>query len=161
MPQGPGQVIRFMLMAYYVSAQAEHPQACWEWLKFLTEQPELFSPYVETAHAGLPARRSVAASPVYSERVGPVLAASYRAAAEQGERAVSLVSMNRPEITLPLQWFEQALQTIMEGADVEYELNQAQRKAEAFTGCLETTTDLKDESELIDACIAQAEAAGP
>jgi multiple sugar transport system substrate-binding protein len=45
MPQGPGQMIHFMLMAYCISAQTEHPQACWEWLKFLTEQPELFSPY--------------------------------------------------------------------------------------------------------------------
>jgi uncharacterized protein (DUF849 family) len=59
-----------------------------------------------------------------------------------------------------MQWFEQALQAIMEGKDVEHELNKAQHKAEAFMNCLATRQDLQ-ENELVQACGAQVEAPEP
>jgi ABC-type glycerol-3-phosphate transport system substrate-binding protein len=47
--------------AYAISADTEHPDACWEWLMFLNNQ---IPPYT------MPARRSLAESDAYRQRVG-------------------------------------------------------------------------------------------
>jgi len=51
---------------YYISAATPHADACWQWLQFLTEQP--------SAVDGVPARRSVAESTAYREKVGAEVA---------------------------------------------------------------------------------------
>lgn len=47
--------------AYAISSQAEHPDACWEWIVFLSEQ---------MPHRLVPARRSLAESSEYGQLVG-------------------------------------------------------------------------------------------
>lgn len=61
--------------ALAISSQAQHPDACWHWIAFLSEQ----IPYVST-----PARRSVAESSAYEEQVGADPAAAVRAALSDG-----------------------------------------------------------------------------
>ena len=147
-------------MAFYISAQTEHPQACWDWLKFLSEQPSLFTLYSDT-HTGLPPRRSTAESSVYGEQVGQVVVVSYQAAVEQGNRLISsFPMMSRPEIIYPLQWFSHAVRDALEGKDAEAALSKAQHKAEIFADCLASKRDLYGE-ELVQTCIAQTEAVGP
>jgi multiple sugar transport system substrate-binding protein len=149
-PWGPGRVAGFYLQeAFVVSAHTEHPQACWEWLKFLTEQPALFV----DAQTGLPARRSVAESTAYREQVGEKVATAYREAIGQGERPVSTwLGANRQDVSYPFWWFGGALrQYIAEGGDVERLLGEVQRKAEAYVVCLETKQGLEG-MELAKAC---------
>ncbi len=156
MPRGPGRVASFALMAYYISAQTEHPQACWEWLKFLTEQPTLFSLYSAT-QTGLPPRRSVAESSSYEEQVGQAAAAAYRTAIEQGDHLAALAPvMSRLEITYPLEWFGGAVQAVTEGEDAASVLSEAQHRAEAYVGCLATRQNLEGE-EPAKACLREVD----
>jgi ABC-type glycerol-3-phosphate transport system substrate-binding protein len=60
-------------MAYAASADSQHPEACWEWMVYLSEQ---ISPFV------MPARRSLAESAEYTNQVGAEAAAVARASIE-------------------------------------------------------------------------------
>jgi len=51
---------------YFVSSQAQHPDACWQWISFLSEQ---------TSYRLMPARKSLAESATYEQRVGGDVAA--------------------------------------------------------------------------------------
>jgi len=149
MPWGPGRVADFHRRVLVISAHTEHPQACWEWLKFLTQQPAVFV----DARTGLPARRSVAESAAYRQRVGEEVATAYREAIGPSERPTSAVLLtNRQDLVYPFWWFSDALQqSIVEGEDAESVLGEAQRKAEAYVVCLETKQGLEGE-ELAKAC---------
>lgn len=56
-----------------ISKEAENPEACWEWIKFLSEHP---------LPGLMPARRSLASSPEYEALVGADVAATGRATIE-------------------------------------------------------------------------------
>jgi multiple sugar transport system substrate-binding protein len=60
-------------LGHAATADTEHPQACWEFLTFLSEHTV---PYV------MPARRSIVESAAFEERVGPEVAAVVRASIE-------------------------------------------------------------------------------
>jgi len=60
MPDGPGHVSDLTLIGYGISAQTEQAQACWEWLKFLSEQVSIMQ--------GVPTRRSMAESEAYRQK---------------------------------------------------------------------------------------------
>ena len=51
---------------YFVSSQAQHPDACWQWISFLSEQ---------TPYRLMPARKSLAESAAYEQQVGSDVAA--------------------------------------------------------------------------------------
>lgn len=55
---------------YFVSSQAQHPDACWQWIAFLSEQ---------TPYRLMPARKSLAESAAYEQQVGSDVAAVARA----------------------------------------------------------------------------------
>lgn len=128
-PLGPGGAGGYRSpKGYFISAQAESPQACWEWIIFLTEQ-------VEAAEA-FPARRSVAESEAYRQQVGEKRAAAYRA---------SVAGLERPfQISSEAAWLRgatyllfQAYGRVLEGeAGVETELNTAQGKAGEYRTCV-------------------------
>ncbi len=156
MPQGPGRIGDFMLGGYYISAQTGHAQACWEWLKFLSEQVGIAQ--------GIPARRSVAESEAYRQQVGAELADVYLFTLEQSNRISNLIEPLNPtdrRTAFFAAQLQKALEAAIAGADIEQALAEAQRKVDAYVLCLETTTGYQDESELIDLCTAQAEAIGP
>ena len=104
---------------YLVFSQTEAPDACWRWLAYLSEQ---------MPHLMAPARRSLATSPAYEDRVGTEMAATVTSTMEgllffppypsEFERAAS-------------DAFVQALWQVMEGeATPEEALQWAQQEAE-------------------------------
>lgn len=58
---------------YFVSSQTQHPDACWQWISFLSEQ---------TPYRLMPARKSLADSTAYEQQVGSDVAAVARASVE-------------------------------------------------------------------------------
>ena len=156
MPQGPGRVGNFRLNAHFISAQTEHPQACWEWLKFLSEQVAIVQ--------GVPARRSLAESEAYRWQVGEELAAVYLASLEQTERLFTSAQHFYPRGKSYIgRRLWSILEAIEEGEDVDVELmlDEAQHKVEQFIQCLETQGSHEDERELIHTCINRIEGLGP
>jgi multiple sugar transport system substrate-binding protein len=104
-----------LVRGYAIAAQAQHPEACWEWIKFLSQQP---TPY------GMPPRRSIAESPAYEGQAGPAVAAAARASIEHA-LIVSSVQLAFQE---PLAAFTQAVRDIAAGRSTPEEaLHRAQR----------------------------------
>jgi ABC-type glycerol-3-phosphate transport system substrate-binding protein len=57
---------------HYISRKTKNPQACWQWISYLSANPNSF--------LGVPVRRSVAESANWEARVGAENASVYRAA---------------------------------------------------------------------------------
>jgi multiple sugar transport system substrate-binding protein len=154
MPRGPGQVNDLTLVGYSISARSEYPQACWEWFKFLLEQPDLVQ--------GVPARRSIAESEEYRQGVDANLADAYFSMMEQDDwTLISTKQLRTRRDSFVLGQFRQALEAALNGEDVEQALGEAQHTVDEYLLCLETTTGYDDEGELIDVCAAQAEQSRP
>ncbi len=72
----------FRANGLFISAQAQQPQACWQWLKYVSGTPAALGP-----QNGFPARRSVAESDAYMKGAPAGTAevyAAYRAALDRG-----------------------------------------------------------------------------
>jgi ABC-type glycerol-3-phosphate transport system substrate-binding protein len=90
------------VLAYAISSDTLHPQACWEWLMFLHEQ---LPPYT------VPARRSLAESFLFEERVGKDMAAVARSAVEN-----AIIAPDMPnELESHFGAFMTALEGMMSG----------------------------------------------
>lgn len=121
---------------HYISAQTEHPQACWQWLRFLSDQ---LGPV-----GGVPVRRSLAESAAFRRKVGEKAAAVYLYALEQAGDHVRQVELRNPWMFRALRWFYQAYSAVLDGADAAQALGEAQYKAEAFYLCLATQQGFDD-----------------
>jgi multiple sugar transport system substrate-binding protein len=132
---------------YFVSAATESPQACWQWITFLTGQP--------AAMQGLPARRSVAESDVYRQQVGAERADAYLASVKEGEES-SAVQIFAEEEWLggALFWLGQAYGDVIDGeASVEEALDTAQRMADDYRACVVGAGDFGQQTW--QACVKQ------
>jgi len=120
---------------YFISAQTEHPQACWQWITFLTGQP--------LAMQGLPARRSVAESDDYRQQVGADQAAAYLASIGNAECSTSLQHLSEDSwLGSATFWLSQAFGQIIEGkASIEEALDIAQRLADDYRACILASSD--------------------
>jgi multiple sugar transport system substrate-binding protein len=119
MPQGPGQAADLLLSAYYVSAQTEHPDACWEWFKFLSSQVAMAQ--------GVPARRSVARSDDYRKQMGAEVADVYLHTLEDSRQVIDLSSTYWDSY---LGQIQKAVIRALEGESVERALQQVQDEAQ-------------------------------
>jgi len=88
-----------LVEGYAISAQAAHPEACWQWIAFLSEQ---------VAPASVPARRSIVESGAYREQVGAQTADVVQAILEDAQ----LVYLRDREL---LQVFVGAVAQVLEG----------------------------------------------
>jgi len=142
---------------HYISAQSENPRACWDWIKFLSEQPNLF--------AGLPARLSIAESPTWEAAVGKDDATAYRAA------IANIKPLDQNEFDPQSQfilwaitdWRNQAILAALEGQEIQPLLIAAQQKAEAYLDCalaLDSSRPSEELSEEYMACRRQADPDG-
>ncbi len=131
MPAGAGSFQESFDKGMYISSKAKAPQACWTWMKFLSEQPAVFQ--------GVPARQTVATSPQWEAGVGPEVATIYRAAAAHVTRSGNFsISLNERYLQLPLgTWEGQAKSGAMQGNDPAPLLVDAQRKADAYLACMQ------------------------
>jgi multiple sugar transport system substrate-binding protein len=137
--------------AYYVAADTSHVEACWEWLRFLSEHTLDID--------RLPPRRSLLASDAFREQVGAEAQAVYLEALECEEWGWLRGQENLPlYASRAITWLDQALGEILwQGADAQATLSQAQRKAEAYLDCLRQRPDLEDEASA-EACFQEVDA---
>ncbi|HZD56998.1 MAG TPA: hypothetical protein VE136_09765, partial [Anaerolineales bacterium] len=152
LPQvGNGWNPRYLTLGLFISHQAENPGACWEWMKYLSENP--------AGNYGVPARRSVQASANWKNRVGPENAATYLASLE-GRR---LPDQANPYSLGPARdWWLHTLGEALNGGDPVTLLAELQVKAGQFTTCLAGSADYqagnsaqKDQAE--GACLKQVD----
>ena len=139
---------------YFISAQAIAPEACWEWIKFMTTEVG--------AMQGLPARRSVATSEAYRQQVGDERADAYLAAVENGQRlSVFQRVVGHNWLGAYLSWLDEAYQQIVEG-DVlpEETLATAQKKADDYRACI-ISNDAFSDAQGCQACLGQVNQAYP
>jgi multiple sugar transport system substrate-binding protein len=139
---------------YYISADTEARQACWQWITFLTEQPGLTQ--------GLPGRRSVAESDAYSQQVGAERAAVYQASAEGAEGSTGDVFEGETWMsTAGIIWLGRAYDQVVKGeASVEEALNAAQKMAEDFRACV-VANDATSDQAAWEACIKEVDPTVP
>ncbi|MCU0492104.1 MAG: extracellular solute-binding protein [Chloroflexaceae bacterium] len=122
-------------LSYFISASSPHPQACWQWLRFLSNQPALF-----TLRDAVPARVSLASGPEFSAQAGAEVASLYAAYREALQRPLEGNPTERSTLGQTSYWadgfwFYQALDRTMQGGDLLKELEDAQFTTEQFINC--------------------------
>jgi multiple sugar transport system substrate-binding protein len=140
---------------FFISAETEARQACWNWITFLTEQPNVAP--------GLPARRTVAESDAYRQEVGAEQADAYIASVSSGGRAsfTQRVSDERSWLGFTSSWLSNAYDRIVNGdMTVEEALDAAQEVADAYRTCVIANDALQD-MQALQACATEAAAAVP
>ncbi len=138
----------FNVKAYYVSAHTSAPQACWEWLTFLSHQPE--------SVRLLPARRSVAASPSWQGQWDETALPAYRATLAYDDVSLFDLRWEIPGFAYTYPWLEEAYRATVDGEDAGRALADAQRKAEAYIQCLERENGF-DDLELLKTCAREVD----
>jgi multiple sugar transport system substrate-binding protein len=102
-----------------ISPQTEHPDACWEWIAWLSEQ---------VPYGLMPARRSLAESSAYKDQVGAEVAAAARASMEHAD-IVDMAALGQFEGALDA--YSDALEDILQGFATPLEaMDKAQRAAQ-------------------------------
>ena len=114
---------------YVISIHSIYPQACWEWIKFASDHSAAVT-------RGLPARRSVVESPAYRSQVGEEVADALLYTVEHIDPSLDAVEREHPWLIVLVYWVIEAYDRVLEGADVEEALTDAQAKAEALVACL-------------------------
>jgi ABC-type glycerol-3-phosphate transport system substrate-binding protein len=108
----------------YISAASEVKPACWDWIRFLSDQPNAF--------AEVPVRQSALSSPDYIATVGEELATVYRLGMTN---AVNRGDVNM--VTRPIDsWITAGLLRMIKGESPQVVLADIQTKAEGFANCL-------------------------
>jgi multiple sugar transport system substrate-binding protein len=110
----------------YISAQTDKQQACWTWLKYISNSTVL------GASANIPARRSAAHSNAMNQQQ-PGLAAVYDAYAAALDRAGQLAGGRE---AIDYHWFYQAIDRALQGKNLEQELAAAQALTEQYLTCV-------------------------
>ncbi|MDY7080335.1 MAG: extracellular solute-binding protein [Chloroflexota bacterium] len=139
-PAGTQISTEFNVSAYYISAHTPVPQACWEWLTFLSRQPEVTQL--------LPTRRSVAASPSWQGQVDETALPAYQATLEYDGVSLFSLRWEIPGLAYTYPWLDEAFQAAVAGDDAGHALAEAQRKAEAYVLCLERKNGFADHETL-------------
>jgi ABC-type glycerol-3-phosphate transport system substrate-binding protein len=125
-----------VVLGQYISRKAQEPRACWEWIKFLSEQPE--------NSLGIPARRSVRESDRWLTQVGSQAAKVYQAALES-RRMLSQESGY--SLGQTRDWWNELLAETINGADPLPLLAELQRKADSYSACLAASSGYRTGSD--------------
>ncbi|MCG8353136.1 MAG: extracellular solute-binding protein [Chloroflexales bacterium] len=126
------------LLSLHLSAQSQHPQACWEWVKHLSATP-LPRPLWSPARRSL-AQADGAISPIYR---------AYEEADNQAPHA-EITTAPPPQSQTTYFWLQRAVNRAANGADLDHEVNEAQTMTQQFLACLDTGT-------AAEACAAQVD----
>jgi ABC-type glycerol-3-phosphate transport system substrate-binding protein len=140
---------------YFISAQTEARQACWTWITFLTQQPNVTS--------GLPARQSVAESADYRQRVGAEQADAYLASVSGGSRAsfYQRISDEGNWLGLASFWLSDAYDRVVNGEmTVEESLSAAQESVDAYRDCV-IANDAFQDPQAMRQCLSESGANAP
>ena len=140
---------------YFVSAQSEARQACWSWISYLTEQPNVTS--------GLPARQSVATSVAYRQQVGAEEADAYLASVSGGSRAsfFQQISDEGNWLGFASFWLNDAYNRVINGEmTVEESLDAAQESVDAYRDCV-IARDAQQDPQAMMQCLSESGANAP
>jgi ABC-type glycerol-3-phosphate transport system substrate-binding protein len=116
---------------YYISADTQAKQACWKWITYLTGAVEV--------KQGLPARKSVAESEAYKQKVGAERAAAYQASlGESGTSSVyEFFSGKSSWLSYSIFWLAKAYGQVVEGkVPVDKALTDAQKLSDDYRACV-------------------------
>jgi multiple sugar transport system substrate-binding protein len=111
----------------FISAQTPHADACWQWLKQLSND-------VSALGSNFPARTSVATSPAFAQAAPAGAAAIYAASRAALETPASLPEFDVRDFDD--FWFSRAVDRAMQGADLDKELADAQFLTTQFLACV-------------------------
>jgi ABC-type glycerol-3-phosphate transport system substrate-binding protein len=129
LPHEPGGYLDQFMGGYYISAETESPEACFQWITWLTGRPEV--------QESLASRRSVIESAEYETLVGKEAAAIYRAIATQEVAGSGWAQSIAARGLWPLlTWLSQSALVALEGGDLTAALADAQQKADTFLACM-------------------------
>jgi ABC-type glycerol-3-phosphate transport system substrate-binding protein len=132
-PQGSSYVpMSYNVGTGYISASSENPEACYRWLSTVAQHPELFN--------AMPARRSFIDSPAVTTNTDPALLAVFNQVADllAQPNVINLPTGFRgtPETAFLQTWLNRAFDRyVLEDADLQLELEQAQANAQAYQEC--------------------------
>jgi multiple sugar transport system substrate-binding protein len=148
LPVGVTESTEFDLAAYYISASSSDPQACWDWVTYLSGRPEV----VEL----LPARRSVASSSLWQGQTIESALPAYQATLEYDATSLFQLRWEIPWLGYSYPWLYEAFQAIVGGEGAEQVLGEALARAEELVACLEMRQGYKDSEHLL-ACAQQVD----
>jgi len=139
---------------YFISAGTEARQACWQWIAFLTSQPE--------AAQNIPARRSVAESDAFRQRVGDDRADTYLVTMAAADRPSSLQFLDdEPWMGVGLIWLGRAYsQAVDDEMPLGEALSQAQDTFDQYRACV-IAADAFSDDESQQACVLEADPTFP
>jgi ABC-type glycerol-3-phosphate transport system substrate-binding protein len=144
--------------AHYISAGSQNAPACWEWIKYLSEQPDAFN--------GVPARKSVTNSPAWEAKVGAEYAEVYRLALSQVKRmsAAEMEAIYTP-VSWPLStWQQEIISALFKSEDYTKAAAAMQQKADDYLACMATVEQEGMQSDALQKevyrCAKQADPEG-
>jgi ABC-type glycerol-3-phosphate transport system substrate-binding protein len=144
-PPGAGQATPQSIEAsgLYIGADTQQPEACWQWLKFLSSD-------LSTLGSNFPARRSLAESAEFAQSAPQGAAAVYAAylPALEGATTAGAQVEQRPQIDL--FWFFRALDRALQGGDLDRELADAQATTEQYQTCVQSGGEAGDCAKQVD-----------
>jgi multiple sugar transport system substrate-binding protein len=118
LPQDRQSITQADVEGYAIYSQTEHPEACWEWITFLTQEP---------GYRLMPARRSLSESSEYEEFVGENVAATAQMSIENA----IMISPRLSAFGEVLGLFAQGIKMVVEEEAMAQEaMNWAQQQAE-------------------------------
>jgi ABC-type glycerol-3-phosphate transport system substrate-binding protein len=131
--------------AYYISRHARDPQACWNWISFLSSQP--------AASKYWPVRQTVATSGEWQSLVGSEAVELFTA---MQERELAYANMSPQEQNLQKIWVE-AMKAIYEGLPARTVLSDAQKQYDDYLTCMQINlppdASYDQISEISEGCI--------
>lgn len=157
LPTGPDgtAVANNNTTGYYISAQTSQRQACWEWIKFLTDQP-IAGEYGNS----IPAKTRIAESDAYAQTVGFDLAAANRVSLSSatGPSTAQWLSTSASWLSNGLFWWQSYAydQIVQSGVPVEAALADVQAKADAYRECI-IANNAHDDPNGQSRCLGQAD----
>ena len=132
---------------FYISSHTKYPQACWDWIQYLSDQPSVFSGYTP--------RKTI----LEKEAVGlnPDQFAAIRASIEQYQNSDYVyIDLLNPLIGPYTTKRIQVEIAVLQGEDIATVLAEAQRNADAYMSCISqknlTGLDTLQISKLVQSC---------
>ena len=134
---------------YFISAQSTKRQACWTWISYLTQQ--------STVVSGLPARKSVAESDEYRQRVGAERVDAYLASVSSGSRASFFQRLSDAEnwLRFATSWLSDAYSRVVSGeTTVDEALDAVQERVDTYRNCV-IAQDAYNDPEKMMQCMGE------
>jgi ABC-type glycerol-3-phosphate transport system substrate-binding protein len=135
-------------VSLFISKKAQNPEACWEWMKFLSIHPEAF--------LGIPVRSSALDSPEFKALAGGDTAAIYQQVLAQPHQDPYPDLVEKFSSSPLYIWWPDTLASVFEGVSPAQALTELQGKAQTYLQCISTAPDPNQEETWVG-CAKQAD----